>query len=81
MLHQFKYYASKHTRNEHYQIWTHENHFVELFSPDFTQQKIDYIHNNPVRAGYVYDATEYVYSSAANYAEKESIIDVDCLWM
>jgi len=51
MLHQFKYYASKHTRNEHYQIWTHENHFVELFSPDFTQQKIDYIHNNPVRAG------------------------------
>jgi putative transposase len=57
MLHQFKYFASKHSRNEHYQVWTHENHFVELFTPDFTQQKIDYIHDNPVRAGYVYDAT------------------------
>ncbi|EHQ28545.1 REP-associated tyrosine transposase [Mucilaginibacter paludis] len=80
MLHQFKYYASRHTRNEDYQIWVQDNHFVELFGPDFTQQKIDYIHDNPVRAGYVYDAADYVYSSASNYEEKESIIDVDCLW-
>jgi putative transposase len=81
MLHQFKYYASKHTRNEHYQLWTHENHFVELITATFTKQKIDYIHENPVRAGYVYDATEYVYSSASNYSEGESIIDVDCIYL
>jgi putative transposase len=80
MLHQFKYYASRHTRNEVHQIWTHENHVVELFSPAFTKQKIDYIHDNPVRAGYVYDAADYIYSSASNYVEAESIIVVDCIY-
>ena len=38
MLHQFKYYASRHSRNEVYQLWEHDNHFVELSSPAFTQK-------------------------------------------
>ncbi|MES2426335.1 MAG: transposase [Bacteroidota bacterium] len=80
MLHQFKYYASRHSRNEHYQLWQHENHFVELSSPAFMQQKIDYIHENPVKAGLVYRAEDYVYSSASNYADIDKIIDVDCLF-
>jgi len=80
MLHQFKYYASRHGRNETFQLWEHENHPVELFSPDFTQQKINYIHQNPVRAGLVYRAEDYVYSSASNYAGIDQIIDVDCLF-
>jgi len=79
MLHQFKYFASRHSRNEKYQLWQHDNHFVELSSPAFTQQKIDYIHNNPVRAGLVYKPEDYVYSSASNYANIDQIIDVDCL--
>jgi len=80
MLHQFKYYASRHTRNEHYQLWEHDNHFVELSSQSFTQQKIDYIHNNPVKAGLVYKAEDYIYSSASNYAGLDQIIDIDCLF-
>jgi REP element-mobilizing transposase RayT len=80
ILHQFKYYASRHTRNEHYQLWEHDNHFIELFSPDVTQQKIDYVHQNPVRAGLVYRAEDYIYSSASNYAEIDGIIDIDCLY-
>ena len=80
MLHQFKYFASRHTRNEHYQLWEHDNHFIELSSPAFTQQKVDYIHNNPVRAGLVYKPEDYVYSSASNYADIDQIIDVDCLY-
>jgi putative transposase len=79
LLHQFKYYASRHARNEHYQLWEHDNHFVELTSPAFTQQKIDYIHENPVKAGWVYKAEDYIYSSASNYAGIDQIIDVDCL--
>ena len=80
MLHQFKYFASRHTRNETYQLWIHDNHFVELSSPEFTQQKIAYIHENPVKAGWVYRAEDYVYSSASNYAGIDQIIDVDCLY-
>jgi putative transposase len=80
ILHQFKYYASQHSRNEKYQLWEHDNHFIELSSPAFTQQKIDYIHQNPVRAGLVYRAEDYIYSSASNYAGIDQIMDVDCLY-
>jgi REP element-mobilizing transposase RayT len=80
MLHQFKYYASRHSRNEQYQLWSHDNHFIELFSSAVIQQKIDYIHQNPVRTGLVYRAEDYVYSSASNYAEMDPIIDIDCLY-
>jgi REP element-mobilizing transposase RayT len=80
MLHQFKYYASLHSRNETYQLWEHDNHPIELSSPAFTQQKIDYIHQNPVTAGLVYRAEDYIYSSASNYAGLDQIIDVDCLF-
>jgi len=81
ILHEFKYYASRHTKNEVYQLWQHDNHFIELSSTAFTQQKIEYIHQNPVKAGIVYKAEEYVYSSASNYAEIDQIIDVDCLYL
>ncbi len=80
ILHQFKYYASLHTRNETYQLWEQDNHPIELVTPAFTQQKIDYIHQNPVTAGLVYRAEDYIYSSASNYADLDQIIEVDCLF-
>jgi REP element-mobilizing transposase RayT len=79
MMHQFKYFASRHSRNERYQLWEHDNHYVEFTSQAFTQQKIDYIHNNPVRAGIVYRAEDYVHSSASNYAGIDQLIDIDFL--
>lgn len=41
------------------------------------QQKLDYIHENPVRTGIVDNPEDYVYSSARNYAGKLSVIKVD----
>ena len=74
MLHQFKYYASRHERNDTYQLWEHDNHPVELTSRGFMQQRIDYIHQNPVTAGLVYRAEDYIYSSASNYASLDQIM-------
>ena len=76
MLNQFKFAASKHSRNENYQFWTHENHAIELRTPDFIREKIEYIHNNPVRAGIVEKPEDYLYSSARNYANGVSVFDV-----
>ncbi len=41
-------------------------------------QKLNYIHNNPVDAGIVLSAEEYLYSSAKNYSgmENESLLNV-----
>jgi putative transposase len=50
--------------NKEFQLWQNGNHPVELFSNAVINQKIDYIHNNPVRAGFVAEPHEYLYSSA-----------------
>jgi len=40
-------------------------------------QKIEYIHNNPVRRGYVEESSYWRYSSAQNYEGKEGLVNVD----
>ncbi len=51
--------------NLHHQFWQNENYPVALESPEIIQQKIDYIHQNPVKAGFVNEESEYLYSSAS----------------
>ena len=47
-----------------YNIWRDKN-FPELIeSNDFLFQKVEYIENNPVRKGYVYNSEDWKYSSA-----------------
>jgi REP element-mobilizing transposase RayT len=78
----FKYHG-RFKNKQTFQIWTHENHAETIFSQKFIEQKINYIHNNPVRAGIVTKPEEYLYSSARNYAELESPIEIiraDFLW-
>ena len=72
----FKEAAFKHKRNSEYQFWTHENHAEILFSSKFIEQKIDYIHNNPIRAGIVEKPEEYKYSSAIDYADGKGLLDI-----
>jgi len=38
-------------------------------------QKINYIHNNPVKEGYVFRAEDYIYSSAVDYSDEKGLID------
>jgi hypothetical protein len=39
-------------------------------------QKLDYIHYNPVEAGFVEKPEEYLYSSARDYYEGKGIIEI-----
>ncbi len=71
----FEFHA-KFKNKQDFQIWTHENHGENIYSQKFIKQKLDYIHNNPVRAGIVLKPEDYIYSSASNYADQESLIDV-----
>ena len=60
-----------------YQFWQHHNKPIELWSSKVLKQKIDYIHNNPVISGFVTDPTQWKYSSARNYADDHSILEID----
>jgi len=80
MLHQFAYYATRHGRNEHYQIWVHDSHPEVLYSAAMTAIKLGYLHNNPVRAGWVFEPEHYLYSSAANYVGLKGLLEIELLW-
>jgi putative transposase len=67
MLKIFKQAGEQNSRNTYYQFWRQDNQPKELYSDHFTKQKIEYIHNNPVEAGIVDKAEEYLYSSARDY--------------
>ncbi len=79
ILRLFKYYAKYNKNNTTYQFWKQDNRPIELISAKWIQQKLDYIHNNPVVTGTVIYPEEYLYSSAKNYASKEYILEVEIL--
>jgi len=61
------------------QFWQHSNHPIELWSNRAIDQKVAYIHENPVEAGFVEQAEHWKYSSAVNYSGRKGIIDVEFL--
>jgi putative transposase len=73
MLAIFKNEGEKNSRNSTYQFWRQDNQPKELFSTSFLREKLNYIHNNPVEAGIVSKAEEYLYSSARDYYEGKNV--------
>jgi len=62
-----------------YQFWQHHNKPIELWSTAVIKQKLDYIHNNPVEAGFVTEPTQWKYSSARNIAEEDPNFEIDAI--
>ncbi|MEP3839164.1 MAG: transposase [Algibacter sp.] len=70
--------AGKNKSNvKHLQFWQQHNKPIELWSDKVIQQKIDYIHNNPVESGFVTNPVDWKYSSARNYQDDQTILKVD----
>ncbi len=81
MLHIFKTSGQANSQNKYYQFWRQNNQPKELlpYQGSFTEQKLDYIHNNPVAEGIVENPEHYLYSSARDYAGGKGLIDVEYL--
>jgi len=62
--------------SEGFRFWRTDNKPIELWSNKVINQKIDYIHQNPVEEGLVFKAEDYVYSSAIDYAGENGLLDV-----
>lgn len=67
MLNMFGYAGRNNNSNEHFQFWQQDYHPIALDTAEKTQQKLTYLHENPVRAGIVWEAPQYKYSSAIDY--------------
>ena len=72
----FAHAAKRQNKAGEFQVWTHENHAVEVYGNSFVQTKAEYIHNNPVRGGIVNKAEDYKYSGAGNYEDMEGLPEI-----
>ncbi|MGY2293538.1 REP-associated tyrosine transposase [Pseudomonas sp. SDO528_S397] len=76
VLERLRFCKRAHKRDRAYQLWQEGSHAEWVFSEDVMRQKLDYIHHNPVKRGYVDLAEHWRYSSARNYAGREGLIDI-----
>jgi REP element-mobilizing transposase RayT len=73
----FRVAGKSNSRNEDFQFWRQGNHPIEILSSKIFEQKLNYIHINPVKQGIVEKAEDYLYSSARNFAELASVMEID----
>lgn len=59
-----------------FQLWQPESHPMELFSPFIANQKLRYLHQNPVKAGFVSKEEDWTYSSAGDYHGRKGLLEI-----
>ena len=80
LLDQLAFRKALHKNDRDYQFWQEGSHPQQISSDEIMRQKIEYIHYNPVKRGYVDDPTHWRYSSARNYAGMAGLIEVTTDW-
>ena len=68
-------------RVKKFKVWKDGFHPIEIKRNNFDllAQKINYIHENPVRAGIVWKAEDYKYSSAIDYLGERGLLNVEII--
>lgn len=82
LLDKFNFEARRTRRAENFKLWKDDNHALNLdeLGGDIVLQKINYIHNNPVRAGIVANPEDYIYSSAGDYINDiKGLVNIEIL--
>jgi len=69
-----------HKWDRDYQFWQEGSHPQQIVDAAMMEQKLDYMHNNPLARGYVEKAEHWRYSSARNYAGLSSPVEVVTDW-
>ena len=78
LLWMFRRAAAKRSNVKDYQFWQRDNHPIEIWSLSVFGEKLNYIHQNPVKSGFVENAWEWKYSSAKNYCDDMSaVLEID----
>lgn len=63
-------------QNDSIGFWQEGNHPEEIRTREFFKQKLDYIHNNPVRAGWIDIPEAYMLSSARDYYGGKGLLEL-----
>jgi putative transposase len=70
----------KHKTESQFQFWQEGSHPEEMNNDTMLMQRLAYIHNNPVKRGYVDLPEHWRYSSARAYMGKDSLLPIALLY-
>lgn len=76
LLNKFRSIGKANNNNTYHQFWQQHNHPIELNTNKLMDQKLQYIHLNPVKAELVKEPEDYPYSSAIDYSEGKGPIKI-----
>jgi len=77
MMHRFEWNGKKHYSNTKYKFWHDDLHAIPIYDNNMLDEKLQYIHQNPVRAGKVAEAHHWLYSSAIDYVGGKGKIELN----
>jgi len=80
LLDQLEHYKLRHKVDQQHQLWQEGSQPKEIADEEMVRQKLEYLHNNPVKRGYVDDPTHWRYSSARIYAGQPGLIEICTDW-
>jgi putative transposase len=76
-LYRFSFAGKFDNRITNYKLWQDTSHPIILDNNTLINQKINYIHDNPVRALIVQNPEDYLFSSATDYAGIKGMVNVE----
>jgi putative transposase len=79
VLRRLQFHKAPHKVGQQYQFWREGYHPQLVQGGAMLRQKLEYIHNNPVKRGYVDDQVHWRYSSARNYLGGDPVLPVEML--
>ena len=80
ILSQLVWFKKQHKRDREHQLWEEGSHPQLIQSEDMLLQKLEYVHQNPVKRGYVDRPEHWRYSSARNYLDQPGLLEIDRSW-
>ncbi len=76
MVHLMEKSGMHNSNNHDWQLWQQHNHPIEILNTAMFYQKMEYIHRNPVEAGFVENEEDYLYSSARDFFDKKGLVEL-----
>ena len=76
LLYRFEYAGKFYNRIKKYKFWQETNHTILLDNNTIIDQRINYVHEDPVRALIVAEPYEYLFSSARDYCGEKGYVNV-----
>ena len=78
-LKQLAFHKAPHKTGQRYQFWQEGYHPQLIQGESMLRQKIEYIHNNPVKRGFVDEQFHWRYSCARNYQGYDAVLPIEVL--